>query len=391
MPSPRHEIPAAVPPSLLDAGSHPWVGAVPQGRSVELDGDWFAPEDPPGSLDIPEHETLPPIDVSQLASGSGLPGHRRSPAFDGILDVAPAVVDDGPPLSKRTARAMMCLVVLAAGGFAAAFGADGFVADLFDRTAEDPAAVRTEAAAAPSTTEAARTPITRSFPQVRRLLAVPDGGTGMEQVYFTGSPADGQDAFAAAVDVAVDGAADPGADEPSADPAVWVEPDLGPESAWVDSGNGVLVPDLQLRIRFCESTNNYEAANRSSSARGAYQFLVKSWDWYGHAAVTGVTEAHLATPAQQDEAALRTLREHGARPWAESRPCWDNPDIDPRYATAKPPQPAPTTTAPAQSTTTTAPTSTTGAETTAPSTDTTAASTTTAPSTTAPSTESTTG
>ncbi len=138
---------------------------------------------------------------------------------------------------------------------------------------------------------------------------------------------------------------------------VFTEPTLPPESDWVDSGNGVLVPDLLLRIRFCESTNNYQAANGHSSARGAYQFLTGSWEWYGHAEAFGVGQAHLASPAQQDQAALATLQAEGTGPWAESRPCWNDPDIDPRYATATPPTTAPpastTTTSPSESTTTT--------------------------------------
>jgi hypothetical protein len=127
--------------------------------------------------------------------------------------------------------------------------------------------------------------------------------------------------------------AEPG---PTTSTTVWVEPTLPPESEWVDAGNGVLVPDLLLRIRFCESTNNYLVANSYSTARGAYQFLTGSWEWYGHAERYGVAQAHLATPAEQDEAALRTLQQDGTRPWAASRACWSSPDIDPRYAYAKP-------------------------------------------------------
>jgi len=146
-------------------------------------------------------------------------------------------------------------------------------------------------------------------------------------------------------------------DESTTTTTTWVEPPLPPASDWVDTGNGVLVPDLLLRIRFCESTNNYQAASNYSTARGAYQFLKGSWDWYGHAEITGVNQAHLATPAQQDQAALATLQAEGTGPWAESRPCWADPDIDARYATARPaPKPATTTTAP---TTTTADDSTT--------------------------------
>lgn len=170
-----------------------------------------------------------------------------------------------------------------------------------------------------------------------------------------GTPGDGGDGFATAVAEAV-AEVDAPPERPTT--TTWTEPALPPESQWVDSGNGVMVPDLLLRIRFCESTNNYKAANRSSSARGAYQFLNKSWDWYGHAATTGVSQAHLATPAQQDQAALATLKAQGTAPWAESRSCWADENIDPRYATAKPQPPAPaptTTTSPDAGSSTTAP------------------------------------
>lgn len=103
----------------------------------------------------------------------------------------------------------------------------------------------------------------------------------------------------------------------SAAPAPTAHPD-----GWVDTGNGVFVPSVLLAIRFCESTDNYTAANRYSSARGAYQFITGSWASYGHAERYGVSQAHLATPAQQDEAALLTWQRDGTRPWNASRSCW---------------------------------------------------------------------
>ncbi|MEZ5378654.1 MAG: DUF4214 domain-containing protein [Acidimicrobiales bacterium] len=93
-------------------------------------------------------------------------------------------------------------------------------------------------------------------------------------------------------------------------------------AGWVDAGHGVYVPPILLEIRRCESGGNYLAANRRSSARGAYQFLASSWAAYGHAARYGVFEAHLATPAQQDEAAVITWKRDGVRPWYASRSCW---------------------------------------------------------------------
>ncbi len=91
---------------------------------------------------------------------------------------------------------------------------------------------------------------------------------------------------------------------------------------WVDAGSGVFVPQIMLDIRYCESRDNYTAANPSSSARGAYQFLTGSWAAYGHAERYGVNQAHLATAAQQDEAALITWQRDGTRPWNASKSCW---------------------------------------------------------------------
>ncbi|MGI9595597.1 MAG: transglycosylase family protein, partial [Acidimicrobiales bacterium] len=93
-------------------------------------------------------------------------------------------------------------------------------------------------------------------------------------------------------------------------------------NGWVDTGNGVLVPPVLLAIRWCESTDNYQAANPSSSARGAYQFLSGSWRAYGHADRYGVSTADQARRAQQDEAALLTWERDGTRPWNASRHCW---------------------------------------------------------------------
>lgn len=93
-------------------------------------------------------------------------------------------------------------------------------------------------------------------------------------------------------------------------------------AGWVDAGHGVYVPPVLIAIRKCESNHSYTAANPRSSARGAYQFLMSSWAAYGHAQRYGVREAHHATPAQQDEAAVITWQRDGTRPWNASRSCW---------------------------------------------------------------------
>ncbi len=105
-------------------------------------------------------------------------------------------------------------------------------------------------------------------------------------------------------------------------PTTTAPPTTAAGNGYVNAGHGVYVPPILLEIRRCESGGNYQAANPYSSARGAYQFLTGSWAAYGHAARYGVSQAHLATNAQQDEAALLTWQRDGTRPWNASRHCW---------------------------------------------------------------------
>jgi hypothetical protein len=92
---------------------------------------------------------------------------------------------------------------------------------------------------------------------------------------------------------------------------------------WVDAGHGIPVPPILLKIRWCESRDDYQAANPTSSARGAYQYLRGSWEWYGYAERYGVPSADLATPAEQDAAAVDTWQRSGTTPWNASKGCWN--------------------------------------------------------------------
>lgn len=76
------------------------------------------------------------------------------------------------------------------------------------------------------------------------------------------------------------------------------------------------------RIKKCESKGDYRARNPRSTASGAYQYLDSTWRAYGYAKRYGVSRAYLATPAQQEEAAVDTYRRNGTRDWAASRGCW---------------------------------------------------------------------
>jgi len=76
-------------------------------------------------------------------------------------------------------------------------------------------------------------------------------------------------------------------------------------------------PAVMLRIRWCESRDDYTARNPTSSASGAWQFIDSTWANYG-----GYPRAYLAPPEVQDAKAMLTYQASGTRPWAASRSCW---------------------------------------------------------------------
>ncbi|MEM7275586.1 MAG: transglycosylase family protein [Actinomycetota bacterium] len=187
-------------------------------------------------------------------------------------------------------------------------------------TEQEPEATTTTVEPAPETTEA---PTTTAAPAVGQDDATESETTDpaadtTEAPSATQAPTGDEDQ-----PEAVDGGETPTTTAPAPDPEPTTTEAEG-EPGWVDAGHGVLVPPVLLAIRWCESRDDYTAANPSSSARGAYQFLTGSWDAYGHKDRYGVDRAHLATPAQQDEAALLTWERDGTRPWNASKSCWQS-------------------------------------------------------------------
>lgn len=80
------------------------------------------------------------------------------------------------------------------------------------------------------------------------------------------------------------------------------------------------LPSVLLKIRYCESGNNYQAQNPGSSASGAYQFLTSTWR--SLSASAGYATAASAPASVQDAAALELYNQAGTSPWAASQSCW---------------------------------------------------------------------
>ena len=81
----------------------------------------------------------------------------------------------------------------------------------------------------------------------------------------------------------------------------------------------VLSDEELLRLRMCESTDNYQAVNPSGKYRGAYQFDQPTWD--------GVAERHFpwlvgldpidVEPWWQDAMTRALWSERGRQPWPQ--------------------------------------------------------------------------
>lgn len=86
------------------------------------------------------------------------------------------------------------------------------------------------------------------------------------------------------------------------------------------AANGSGAQSTLAAIKFCESSNNYQAQNPSSTASDAYQFLDTTWQ--GLSAAKGYSKAKYAPASVQDAAALELYNQAGTSPWAASSSCW---------------------------------------------------------------------
>lgn len=93
-------------------------------------------------------------------------------------------------------------------------------------------------------------------------------------------------------------------------------PTRGP--AGTGDGTPAGLSALQLKIRWCESRDNYQAQNSASTASGAWEFLDSTWHSNSH--LPG--HARDYPQAVQDRVFLLVFAEQGTRPWVSSESCW---------------------------------------------------------------------
>lgn len=73
---------------------------------------------------------------------------------------------------------------------------------------------------------------------------------------------------------------------------------------------GIAPSDKWEKLRFCESTHNYQAASPSGKYRGAYQFDLATWQTVG-----GTGDPAAAPPEEQDARARELYARRGHSPW----------------------------------------------------------------------------
>lgn len=76
------------------------------------------------------------------------------------------------------------------------------------------------------------------------------------------------------------------------------------------------------RIAFCESKNNPNAKNPTSTASGRFQFLRSSWAYYGMQKWGTLEGKSVFDYNDNTELAYWVYEREGTGPWEESRHCW---------------------------------------------------------------------
>ncbi len=84
------------------------------------------------------------------------------------------------------------------------------------------------------------------------------------------------------------------------------------------------IPALLQRIMKCESQGNTLARNKTSSAKGLYQFLDGSWNYYG-TKLWGdkLKEKDVFNSEDSTELALYVYKLNGTKDWNASKACWN--------------------------------------------------------------------
>lgn len=97
-----------------------------------------------------------------------------------------------------------------------------------------------------------------------------------------------------------------------------------PQSAYTPILESERITDYTLeRIGWCESRNDPNAQNPTSSAKGRFQFLDSSWKYYGYKLWgSRLSEKDQYSYADSTELAYFVVTLNGYKDWSSSKECW---------------------------------------------------------------------
>ena len=87
---------------------------------------------------------------------------------------------------------------------------------------------------------------------------------------------------------------------------------------------------LAYKIALCESRNYITGQidplikNPTSTASGVFQFVNKSWNYYGAQLWGSMEGKDVFNPKQNIELAMYVMSKRGTKDWEASRYCWEN-------------------------------------------------------------------
>jgi hypothetical protein len=85
----------------------------------------------------------------------------------------------------------------------------------------------------------------------------------------------------------------------------------------------IVLPTVLANIAKCESQNKAWAKNASSTASGRFQFIKKSWNYYGYELWgSDLVNKNVFDFDDNTELALYVYKRNGTRDWLASKHCW---------------------------------------------------------------------
>ncbi len=85
-----------------------------------------------------------------------------------------------------------------------------------------------------------------------------------------------------------------------------------------------LEPSRMAKVVWCESRMKSDAKNPHSSARGLFQWLTGSWNYYGKQLWGSLKGKDPYNPIDNIDLAIYVIQKRGYQDWGSSKGCWSS-------------------------------------------------------------------